>query len=114
MKKNYYNKSYRFGGINVISDGYSFNVFSLTVQNLQLASNNSCNYDYHGSVRLVGNTFGYLRARNIYITNAMEFWFENKYVDLLNSNAFDLSNLKQTRFQNNIFGYELQDPVTSS
>jgi hypothetical protein len=45
----------RFGGINVITDGYTFNVFSLTVQNLQLANNYSCNYDY--------------RARNIYITN---------------------------------------------
>jgi hypothetical protein len=59
----------RFGGINVITDGYTFNVFSLTVQNLQLANNYSCNYDYRGAVRMVGNTFGYLRARNIYITN---------------------------------------------
>ncbi len=36
----------------------------------------------------------------------------NKIATKLNSNAFDLSNLKQTRFQHNIFGYELQDPAS--
>ena len=106
--------TFRFGGINIITDGYTFNVFSLTVQNLQKADNYSCNYDYKGSVRLIGNSFGYLRSRNIYITNGMEFVFEDNFVDTLNINSFDLSNLKQTRLRNNIFGYLLLDPVNIS
>jgi hypothetical protein len=81
------------------------------VQNLQKADNTSCQYDYKGSVRMTGNTFGYLRSRNIYITNAMELIFENNFVDTVNTNVFDLTNLKTTRVRNNIFGYQLLDPV---
>ena len=80
---------------------------------MQLASNNSCNYDYHGSTRLIGNSFGFLRSRNIYVTNGAEFVFEDNFVDTLNSNSFDLANLKQTRMRNNILGYLLLDPVNS-
>ncbi len=87
----------QFGGINVVKDGLTVNVISLSVQNLQTFNNSACYYDYHGIVRMIGNSFGYLRGKNIFITNGMEFTFEDNYVDTLNSDSFDLANLKMTK-----------------
>lgn len=58
--------------------------------------------------QLVGNTFGYLRDKNINITNAAEVIMEDNFVDLLYGNPIYLINTKQARIRTNIFGYQVR------
>jgi hypothetical protein len=42
----------RFGGINILTDGYNHDVFVLKVSNMQPYNNVECYKDYKGSVQV--------------------------------------------------------------
>jgi len=98
----------RFGGVNILSDGISRNLFILSVQNQQAFNNTACYKDYKGSVHLVGNYFGFLREKNIDIRNGKEFIMENNIMDIVSGTILNMVNLKQVRVKSNIFGMQVK------
>ncbi len=78
------------------------------MQNLQPYNNTACYKDYKGRVYLVGNYFGFLREKNIAVTNGEEFVMENNMVEVLSSTIINMVNIKQSRVKGNIFGMQVR------
>ncbi len=60
------------------------------------------------NLQLVGNFFGYLRDKNINVTNGEDFLMEDNFVDTLYGNPIWLVNLKQTKVRSNMFGFQVR------
>lgn len=82
-------------------------MFILTVQNQQQFNNSACYKDYKGGIYMIGNYFGFLRDKNIAITNGEYFVMENNMIDIVSGTIVNLINLKQARVKSNIFGMQV-------